>query len=80
MEDYLDPYYSVYYFRLAYNGVIKTLLDKSQWVHVDPGFKVPPPLTKKKVGRQKKLREPSCIENKGSNPRGKGMWQVKCQN
>ena len=29
MEEYLDRYYSVYHFRLAYGGVIKPLPDKS---------------------------------------------------
>ena len=29
IEEYLDPYYSVYDFRLAYGGVIKPLVDKS---------------------------------------------------
>jgi len=52
MEDYLDPYYSVYRFRLAYGGVIKPLPDKSQWVRVELGFKVMPPLDKRDVGRQ----------------------------
>ena len=52
MEDYLDPYYSVYCFRLAYGGVIKPLPDKSQWVRVELGFKVMPPLDKRDVGRQ----------------------------
>ena len=80
MEDYLDPYYSVYRFRLAYGGVIKPLPDKSQWVRVELGFKVMPPLDKRDVGRQWKNRKPSSLENKGSKPRGKGMWKVKCQN
>jgi hypothetical protein len=79
MEDYLDPYYSVYHFRLAYGGVIKPLPDKSQWLRVH-GFKVMPPLDKRDVGRVRKKRIPSCLENKGSKPRGKGMWQVKCSN
>ena len=80
MEDYLDPYYSVYHFRLAYGGLIKPLPDKSQWVRVELGFKVMPPLDKRDVGRQWKNRKPSSLENKGSKPRGKGMWKVKCQN
>ena len=74
IEEYLHPYYSVYHFRLAYGGVIKPLPDKSQWVKVDPGFKVLPPLSKRDVGRQRKKRIPSCTENKGNKPaRGKGM-------
>ena len=80
MEDYLDPYYLVYHFRLAYGGVIKPLPDKSQWASVDPGFNVLPPLDKREVERQRKLRIPRCTENKGSKPRGKGMWQVQCKN
>lgn len=53
MEYYLDPYYSVYHFRLAYGGVIRPLTDKSQWAKVDIGFKLRPPLAKRHVGRQK---------------------------
>jgi len=79
MEDYLDPYYSVYHFRLAYGGVLRPLTDKSQWAKVDIGFKLRPPLAKRPVGRQRKNRIPSCLESKGSKPRTKGMWQVQCQ-
>lgn len=46
MEEYLHSYFSVYHFRLAYRGVIKPLPDKSQWVCVNLGFKVLPPLEK----------------------------------
>jgi hypothetical protein len=63
MEDYLHPYYSVYHFRLAYGNVIKPLTDKSPWVHMDPRFMVLPPPTKRPVGRQRKLRHPSCLED-----------------
>jgi len=80
MESYLHPYYSVYHFRLAYSGVIKPLPDKSQWPHVDLGFKVLPPLSKREVGRQRKNRYPSCLEDKGNKPKGKGAWQVQCKN
>jgi len=79
MEDYLDPYYSVYHFRLAYGGVIRPLTDKSQWAKVDIGFKLRPPLAKRPVGRQRKNRIPSCLESKGSKPWTKGMWLVQCQ-
>jgi hypothetical protein len=51
MATYLHPYFSVHHFRLAYVGVIKTLPEKSQWPHVDIGFKLLPPLTKRDVGR-----------------------------
>lgn len=79
MEDYLDSYYSVYHFRLAYSGVIRPLTDKSQWAKVDIGFKLRPPLAKRPVGRQRKNRIPSCLESKGSKPWTKGMWLVQCQ-
>jgi hypothetical protein len=72
MEEYLHPYYSVYHFRIAYDNVIKPLTDNSPWVHMDPRFKVLPPLTKRLVGRQRKLRQPSCLEDKGNKPRDKG--------
>jgi hypothetical protein len=80
MSIYLHPYFSVYHFRTAYAGVIKPLPDKSQWPHVDIGFKLLPPLTKRAVGRQRKNRIPSCLEFKGNKPRGKGLFQVQCKN
>ncbi|CAO2204399.1 unnamed protein product [Urochloa humidicola] len=83
MEDFLHPYYSVYHFRLAYAGVIKPLPDKSQWPHVDPGFKVLPPLKTRSVGRQRKNRIPGCLEykgDKGNKSRSKGAWKVQCRN
>jgi hypothetical protein len=51
MEEYLHPYFLVYHFRLAYGHVIRPLPDKSQWVHVNLGFKVLPPLEKRPPGR-----------------------------
>ena len=53
----MHPYYSVYHFSLAYSSVIKPLPDKPQWPHVDLGFKVLPPLSKRGVGRQRKKIE-----------------------
>jgi hypothetical protein len=80
MATYLHPYFSVHHFRLAYAGVIKPLPEKSQWTHVDIGFKLLPPLTKRDVGRQRKNRIPSCLEFKGNKPRTKGLYQVQCKN
>jgi hypothetical protein len=80
MEEYLDPYFSVRLFRLAYSGVIKPLTDKSQWAHVEMEFKLKPPLQKRRVGRQRKNRIPSCVEQKGNKAKGKGKWQVQCRN
>jgi hypothetical protein len=78
MEDYLDPYYSVYHFRQTYGGVIKPLPDKSQWLRIH-GFKVMPPLDKRNVGRVRKKRIPSCLENKGNKPRGKACGRLSVQ-
>jgi hypothetical protein len=80
VEDYLDPYFSVRLFRFAYSGVIKPLTDKSQWAHVEMEFKLKPPLQKRGVGRQRKNRIPSCVEQKGNKAKGKGKWQVQCSN
>ncbi|WVZ92109.1 hypothetical protein U9M48_038198 [Paspalum notatum var. saurae] len=80
MQEFLDPYFSVYHYRQAYAGVIKPLPDKSQWATVDLGFKLLPPLSKRPVGRQRKNRIPGCLEDKGNKPRTKGKWQVQCKN
>ena len=79
MQDYMHPYYSVYHFRIAYGGVIKPLLDKTQWAKVNLGFRVLPPLSKLLVGRLRKLRIPGCMEDKGNKKRTKGKWQVQCK-
>lgn len=79
MADYLDPFYSVEKFKLAYADVIQPFLDKSQWPKVNIGFKLLPPLTKKGVGRQRKNRIVVCLEKGQSKPRTKGKWQVQCK-
>lgn len=75
MEKYVDKAYSVQRFQAAYAGVIPNITDKKQWPQVNKGFKLLPPLSKKKgVGRQRKNRIPSALE-KG---KGKLKRQVKC--
>jgi hypothetical protein len=55
MEDYVHEYYSVAKFKATYAGVINPMLDKSQWINVDLGFKVLPPLMKRPlVGLEKR--------------------------
>lgn len=76
MEKYVDMAYSVQKLQRAYQGVIPHITDKNQWPQVDKGFKLLPPLCKKRgVGRQRKNRIPSCLE-KG---KGKLKRQVKCK-
>ena len=48
MEKYVNGYYSVKKLHAAYVGVIPSITDKQQWPAVDKGFKVFPPVAKKK--------------------------------
>jgi len=56
MEKYVNEYYSIKKLQVAYAGVIPSITDKQQWPAVEKGFKVFPPVVKKKKGpeRQKK--------------------------
>lgn len=75
MEKYVDTAYSVHRFQAAYASVIPNITDKKQWPKVDKGFKLLPPVPKKRgVGRQRKNRIPSALE-KG---KGKATRQVQC--
>jgi hypothetical protein len=62
MEQYVHPYFSVCMFQAAYDREIEPLTDKSQWPEVHLPFSVCAPLTKRNVGRQRKLRFKSCLE------------------
>ena len=76
MDKYVDSAYSIDKLKLTYAGLVPNITDKSQWPHVDKGFKLLPPLSKKRgVGRQRKNRIPSCVE------RGKRTFtrQVRCK-
>jgi hypothetical protein len=48
---YVDDYYFVEKFKAAYAGRISSIRDKSQWINVDLGFKVHPPLQNAVAGR-----------------------------
>jgi len=76
MEKYVHKYYSVKKLQAAYAGEIPNITDKQQWPVVDKGFKVYPPVAKKKKGsgRQKKNRILSCPERTG-----KATRQVTCK-
>ena len=52
----MDDYYSTEKFRAAYAGKIPSMTDKSQWINVDLGFKVHPPLQKAVAGRPRVQR------------------------
>jgi hypothetical protein len=75
MEKYVDVVYSVQKFQAAYASMIPVITDKSQWPQVDKGFKVLPPIGKKRgLGRQRKKRIPGCLEQTG-----KATRQVTCK-
>ena len=76
MEKYVNGYYSVKKLQAAYAGVIPSITDKQQWPTVDKGFKVFPPVAKKKKGprRQRKNRILSCLERIG-----KATRQMTCK-
>lgn len=71
LEQFVHHYFSVEKFQAAYGREIEPLADKSQWPRVRLPFSVCAPLTKKNVGRQRKLRFKSCLERghrkKGDN-------------
>jgi hypothetical protein len=54
-QKYVHEYYSVKKLKAAYAGQIPNITDKGQWPVVDKGYKVFPPLAKKKrpPGREK---------------------------
>ena len=60
--DYVHEYYSVARFRAAYEGRVEALPDRSQWLVVDLGFKVYPPLLGRSAGRPRKVRIRGCLE------------------
>lgn len=50
IKDFVHDYYSVRRFREAYAGRFPTMPDRTQWIHVDLGFKVFPPVQKRAPG------------------------------
>jgi hypothetical protein len=71
---YVNNYYSVQKFQAAYNGIIPSITDKTQWPQVDKGFKLfPPNMKKREPDRQKKKRHLAPSERSG-----KATRQVRC--
>jgi len=76
MGSFVDNYYSVAKFQAAYAGIIPSITDRNQWPEVAKGYKVHPPLQKKKEpGRLRKNRMKPARET-GS----KATRQVRCPN
>ena len=53
LEDCVDEYYSVEKFKIAYEGSILSIPDKSMWPKATHGFFKHPPLLKSTAGRRK---------------------------
>jgi hypothetical protein len=48
LTDFVHEYYSVARFRATYEGRVEPMTDRSQWLEVNLGFKVYPPVTTQK--------------------------------
>ena len=53
LEDYVDHYYPIEKFKVAYEGSIPSIPDKSNWPKATHGFFMHPPLLKATAGRRK---------------------------
>ncbi|KAM0931360.1 hypothetical protein ACQ4PT_000399 [Festuca glaucescens] len=74
ISTYVDDYYSMEKFKAAYVGRIPSMTDKSQWINVDLGFKVHPPLQKAVAGRPRVQRIRGWLE-----PRRKIVKCKRCK-
>lgn len=70
LEDYVDICFSVHQFRTAYDKLVPSLPDKSQWPKANHGFFLAPPILKRSAGRPKTMRYKGCTE-KGSKRSGR---------
>ncbi|KAM3190865.1 hypothetical protein ACQJBY_068691 [Aegilops geniculata] len=70
-QPYVHDYYSVSRFRAAYAGEIEPITDKSQWPQVTLDFEMIPPDLKSSVGRRRKQRIKSCLEDGGGGGKRK---------
>jgi hypothetical protein len=77
LEKYVDMYYSVEKFRVAYEVLIPSMPDKSQWPESHHDFFMNPPLLKPTAGRRHNQRFKGCAEGNGSTTRQKGQNQCR---
>jgi hypothetical protein len=70
LEDHVDDYFSVNRFRVAYEGSIPSIPDKSMWPKATHGFFMHPPLLKSTGGRRKN-RMKSAAEGGNGKKKGK---------
>ena len=83
----MDHYYSVEKFKVAYEGSIPSIPDKSMWPKATHGFFMHPPLLKSTAGGRRKNRMKSALEGGSSSKRsgteggtegGTGKRRHKC--
>ena len=77
LEDYVHEYYSIEKFKVAYEGSIPSIPDKSMWPKATHGFFMHPPLLKSTAGGRRKNRMKSAME--GGNSRKKKHRCPICQ-
>ena len=76
MGSFVDNYYSMAKFQAAYAGIIPSITDRNQWPEVAKGYKVHPPLQKKKEPRRLRKNMMKPARETGS----KATRQVRCPN
>ncbi|WVZ74472.1 hypothetical protein U9M48_022651 [Paspalum notatum var. saurae] len=64
--DFVHEYYSVARFRVAYEGRLEPIPDRTQWPAMDLGFKVLPLLLKRSARRPKTQRIRGCLKKNAS--------------
>lgn len=75
MEKFMDRYYSVEKFQSAYEGTIPNIIDRNQWLEVDKGSHLHPPVDKKRgPGKEKKPRTKATTKRSG-----KATRHIKCK-
>jgi hypothetical protein len=62
VDQYVSEYFSIAKFRAAYAMNVPTLLEKDQWMKVDPGFKMYSPVLTRPAGRPRKNRTRASAE------------------
>jgi hypothetical protein len=72
ISDYVHEYYSVARFRAAYDSRVEPIPDRSQWPHVNLGYKVYPPVLGRRPGRPKVVRIRGFLETNA------GKKKVRC--
>jgi len=63
-ESYVDSYFTVARLRITYANMIATMPSKDEWLKVDLGYKMLPPVLKRPPGRPRKNRIKSSDEPK----------------